>query len=70
VEGGYIKEKEENSVCKCSHVLILLLNLEGTKFNKMQVLHIENSCEHGQDNIKHNCKSKMHAYEHTWNIIF
>jgi hypothetical protein len=35
VEGEYIKEKEENPVSKCSHVLILWLNLERTKFNKM-----------------------------------
>jgi hypothetical protein len=33
--GGNKKEKEENPVSKCSHVLILWLNLEGTKFNNM-----------------------------------
>jgi hypothetical protein len=27
------------------------------------------SCDHGQDNIKYNCKKEKHAYENNWNFL-
>jgi hypothetical protein len=58
------------TVSRGSHIVILWLNIERKECHKTYALHNENSCQHGQCNIEHNYRSKMHVYECTSNVIF